>query len=63
MYSYMWNITLIFYLIKKKFFFVLSVLHGLQDLSSPTRGGTQAPCSGSLESKPLDHQGIPSLVF
>ena len=27
------------------------------DLSSPTRDQTLIPCSGSTESKPLDHQG------
>ena len=34
-------------------------LCGLQDLSSPTRDRTHAPCSGSTESYPLDHQGSP----
>ena len=33
--------------------------HGIQDLSSPTRDRTRAPCSGSAESEPLDGQGIP----
>ena len=28
--------------------------------SSPTRDGTQAPCIGSMESYPLDHQGSPT---
>ena len=32
---------------------------GLWDLGSPTRDQTLASCSGSSESKPLDHQGIP----
>ena len=32
---------------------------GLQDLSSPTRDGTQTPCSGSSETQPLDRQGSP----
>ena len=27
--------------------------------SSPTRDATQAPCIGSVESYPLDHQGSP----
>ena len=31
----------------------------MQDLSSPTRDRTRSPCSGSTESSPLDHQGIP----
>ena len=29
------------------------------DLSSPTRDQTRAPCSGSMESSPLDRQGSP----
>ena len=29
---------------------------GMQDLSSPTRDQTHAPCSGSAESQVLDHQ-------
>ena len=32
------------------FSFVLSVPHVMWDLSSPTRDGTHALCSGSLES-------------
>ena len=39
--------------------FFLAVPHGLRDLSSPTKDQTQAPCSGSMESQPLDHQGSP----
>ena len=39
--------------------FFLATLCGVWDLSSPTRGQTYAPCSGSLESQPLDHQGSP----
>ena len=31
--------------------------------SSPTRDGTQAPCIGSTESQPLDHQGSPPESF
>ena len=31
--------------------------------SSPTRDGTQAPCIGSAESYPLDHQGSPNNHF
>ena len=31
--------------------------------SSPTRDQTQAPCIGSAESYPLDHQGIPSFTL
>ena len=30
---------------------------GMWDLSFPTRDRTHAPCSGSAESSPLDHQG------
>ena len=32
---------------------------GTQDLSSLTRDGTYTPCSGSMESQPLDYQGSP----
>ena len=28
----------------------------MQDLNSPTRDQTYAPCSGSMKSLPLDHQ-------
>ena len=31
--------------------------------SSPTRDWTRAPCIGSTESYPLDHQGSPGFVF
>ena len=31
------------------FFFFLAVLRGTQDLSSPTRDRTRAPCNGSTE--------------
>ena len=31
----------------------------MQDLSSPTRDQTHAPCNGSTESQSLDHQGSP----
>ena len=40
-------------------FFVLAILCVLQDLSSPARDRTHAPCLGSVESQPLDHQGGP----
>ena len=33
------------------------------DLSSPTRDKTLTPCSGSVEYKPLDHQGSPFVTF
>ena len=39
------------------FFFFWSC--GMQDLSSPTRDWTQAPGNESMESSPLDRQGIP----
>ena len=32
----------------------------MRDLSSLTRDRTRAPCSGSVESQPLDLQGSPS---
>ena len=32
------------------------------DLSSLTRDQTRAPCSGSLESQPLDRQGSPYIL-
>ena len=32
------------------FFFLLAVPHSMWDLSSRTRDGTRAPCSGSAES-------------
>ena len=44
-------------------FFFFATQHGLRDmrdLSSLTRGGTRAPCSGSADSQPLDCQGSPS---
>ena len=44
-------------------FFSLAAPDSLQNLSSPTRNQTLAPCSGSTESWPLDHQGIPWLFF
>ena len=31
--------------------------------SSPTRDRTRAPCIGSMESYPLDHQGSPSIIL
>ena len=38
-------------------YLLMAMLYGMQDLSSPTRGQSQAPCSGSPSSWPLDHQG------
>ena len=50
----------------KKFFFNLNFLgrggahaHAMWDLSSLTRDWTCIPFTGSMESQPLDHQGIP----
>ena len=40
-------------------FFFLAALLGLQNLSSQTRDQTQTSRSGTMESQPLDHQGIP----
>lgn len=44
-------------------FYFLAMLHSRQNLSSPTRDENCAPCSGSVGSKPLDHQGSPSHTF
>ena len=38
---------------------LLAVLWGMRDLSSLTRDWTWAPCIGSAEPWPLDHQGSP----
>ena len=46
-------------LLLKPDLFFLATPHGMWDLSSPTRGQTHAPCTGSMESQPLDHQGSP----
>ena len=40
-------------------FFFFVVLHGMWDLSSPTRDQTHTPCTGRAESYPLDCQGSP----
>ena len=39
---------MLFVLLSLSFF--LATPHGMWDLSSPTRDGTRAPCSGSVES-------------
>ena len=39
------------------------MLHSMWDLSFPNRDRTHAPCSGSAESQPLDHQGSPLHFF
>ena len=44
----------------KDLVFILgTMLHDMWDLSSLTRDQTYAPCSGSMESSPLNHQGSP----
>ena len=43
-----------------KFIYFSPLSQGMQDLSSTTRDGTHAPCSGNTESQPLDQQGHPS---
>ena len=40
----------IFIFLKKDFLKLLAVLHGMWDLSSPTRDQTHTLCSGSIES-------------
>ena len=35
----------------------------MYSLSSPTRDWTSAPCSGTMESQPLDHQGSPFVIL
>ena len=47
------------------FFLYMAMLCGMQGLSSPTGGQTHASCSESVESWPLDCQGIPiiHLIF
>ena len=45
------------------FYFIWPCQHSMWDLSSPTRDRTRAPCSGSAESWPLDHQGSPHVLF
>ena len=37
--------------------------YSMHDLSSFTRDWTQVPCSGSMESYPLDRQGCPSQLI
>lgn len=37
---------------------LLAVQHRLTGSQFPDQGGTHAPCNGSTESQPLDHQGI-----
>ena len=49
------QIIILFYFI----YLFLAAPRGMWDLSSPTRDGTQAACSGSTESYLLDHQGSP----
>ena len=44
-------------------FFFLTASHSLRELSSRVRDWTWIPSSGSMQSKPLGHQGIPQNVF
>ena len=45
------------------FFFFLNFGHSVRDLSSLSKDWTHAPCTGSMESKPLDHQGAQQRLF
>ena len=45
------------------FFFFLNFGHSVRDLSSLTKDWTPAPCTGSMESKQLDHQGVQQWAF
>ena len=40
-------------------FSFLAMPRGTWELSSPTRDGTHVPCTGSVESWPLNHRGSP----
>ena len=51
------DIQVVFYFVVVVAFLALPC--GMQDLSSPTRDQTYAPCSGSTEFYPLDCQGSP----
>ena len=44
-------------------FFFLATLHNTWDLSTQSRDQICVPCIGSMESEPLDHQGIPLGVY
>ena len=41
------SLPLYYYLLNCLFHFILVMLHGMCDISSPTKGGTQVPCIGS----------------
>ena len=41
----------------------LAIPHNLLDLSSPKRDPTHTSCTGSMESLPLNHQGILSFLL
>ena len=45
------------------FFFFLTIPHSFWDLSSLTRDGTCALCSGNAESYPFDYQEFPPVGF
>ena len=51
--------NVLFVVIYSFLFLFLAALCGIQDLSSPVRDQTCAPCLGSAESSPLDYQGSP----
>lgn len=53
-------ITLLNSFFKNNFYCFLAVMCSIQDLHSPVRNLSQAPCHGSAESQPLDCQGSPS---
>lgn len=40
----------------------LAALYSMWDFSSLTKDRTHAPCSGSMESQPLERQGYVSIV-
>ena len=44
-------------------FIFLAASHNMWDLRSLTRNQTPAPCSGSAESQPLDHERSPLVLF
>ena len=45
------------------YIYILGPHCGMQDPSSPTREWTHSPCSGSMDSQPLDFQGSPWLLW
>ena len=47
-------------ILQDRFFFFFGHM-GMWVLSAPTRDRSCPPCSGSMESSPVDHQGIPKV--